>query len=472
MRSTGAAPSGAHAPHRACPSEVQLVRATRPAPGGLGARARAAAAAAALVAGAVTVAAVVGIAQVPRPVVAAAALGPATAALRAPLAALHSDGCCDGRCRGAPAVALSPSPSSPSSPSAPATTCSASEEAGRLCECLVLGVPGAAGSSRPAADVAAMSIFDRRADVVSGLYKAGLCSLSECLAASDAELAAMCLSCAPGYLQVPGDVGEKHLPAVTVTSCADCAKLCDGIAGCRAYSCGKTTRQCKLDSLTVPVMPSEASDKDVTVCSKEASLALPPQLPQPAGRRLLGECDCSRCTGVGLQGLQGTGSSDCADDPSWVDPVNGDAKCSSWVGYGCDDAWDGYSPASVVKAKCPRTCGLCTAEPSTTSEKDSLPASTPAPEPPEDVKAATLEKREVDTESTDRGSGSTHYLDRQDVDCKGNPISGFKMQTTDEMKKISYKLQCGTGANLDVSEVSLPRVAASSNVQAYLLMRH
>ena len=77
--------------------------------------------------------------------------------------------------------------------------------------------------------------------------------------------------------------------------------------------------------------------------------------------------------------------------------------------------------------------------------------------------AATLENKAVDAERTDRGSGSTHFLDRQDVDCKDNPISGFKMRTTDEMKKISYKVQCGTGATLDVSEVSLPLAVASSN---------
>jgi len=69
--------------------------------------------------------------------------------------------------------------------------------------------------------------------------------------------------------------------------------------------------------------------------------------------------------------------------------------------------------------------------------------------------AATLENKQVDTERTDRGSGSTHFLDRQDVDCKGSPIAGFQMQTTDEMRKISYKIQCGTGATLDVSEVSI-----------------
>jgi hypothetical protein len=86
-------------------------------------------------------------------------------------------------------------------------------------------------------------------------------------------------------------------------------------------------------------------------------------------------------------------------------------------------------------------------------------------------KAATLENKEVDTESTDRGSGSTHFLDRQDVDCKEYPISGFKMQTIDEMTKISYKIQCAMGANLDVSKVSLLLAVASPKVQACLILR-
>jgi hypothetical protein len=68
-------------------------------------------------------------------------------------------------------------------------------------------------------------------------------------------------------------------------------------------------------------------------------------------------------------------------------------------------------------------------------------------------KAATLEQKEVDTASTDSVTRSTHFLDRQDVDCKEYPMSGFKMQTTDEMTKISYRISCAMGANLDVSEV-------------------
>jgi hypothetical protein len=85
-------------------------------------------------------------------------------------------------------------------------------------------------------------------------------------------------------------------------------------------------------------------------------------------------------------------------------------------------------------------------------------------------KAATLEQKEVDTSSTDRGTGSTHFLDRQDVDCKEYPMSGFKMQTTDEMTKISYRISCAMGANLDVSEVifSATLLLSVPSLQAYL----
>jgi hypothetical protein len=287
--------------HGAC--EVQLVRATKRVGGGPG-LARAAASAAALVAGAVAVAVLVSIPQRPRTVAETGAalfssLAPATP-LRPPLTLL-SDACCEGHCRGAPpapaqgmqggamAVRLNLSDAALAS-----TTCSSSEAAGRLCECLVVGVPGSR-RSRPAAEVAAMSAVHRRAHVISGLYQGGHCSLSQCLAASDSALATLCLPCAPGYLQVPGDIGEKHLPVVTVKSCTDCATLCDGIAGCVAYSCSKTEMQCRLDSKTVP------GNKDLAVCSKETSLTLP----QPAGRRLLGECDCSKCARASLQDLQG-----------------------------------------------------------------------------------------------------------------------------------------------------------------------
>ena len=282
--------------HGAC--EVQLVRATKRPAQVLG-LARAAASAAALVAGAVAVAVLVSMPQRPRTVDETGAslfssLASATP-LRPPPTRL-SDACCEGHCRGdiqdvdggAMAARLNLSDAALAS-----TTCSSSEAAGRLCECLVVGVPGS-GRSRPAAEVAAMSAVNRRAHVISSLYQGGRCSLSQCLEASDSALATLCLPCAPGYLQVPGDVGEKHLPEVTVKSCTDCATLCDGIAGCVAYSCSKTEMQCRLDSKTV------LGNKDLAVCAKEASLTSP----QPAGRRLLGECDCSKCARASLQDLQ------------------------------------------------------------------------------------------------------------------------------------------------------------------------
>jgi hypothetical protein len=273
--------------HGSC--QLQLVRATKRASGnGL---ARVAASAAALVAGAVAVAVLVSMPQRPRSV---AETGAALFSSVAPASA-----CCEG-CMGAPvqgmqggamAVRLNLSDAARAS-----TTCSSSEAAGRLCECLVVGVPGSA-RSLPASEVAEMSAVHRRAHVISGLYQGGRCSLPQCLAASDSALATLCLPCAPGYLQVLGDIGEKHLPVVTVKSCTDCARLCDGIGGCVAYSCSKTEMECRLDSKTVPGL---AANKDLAVCSKEASLTLP----QPAGRRLLGECDCSKCARASIQDLQ------------------------------------------------------------------------------------------------------------------------------------------------------------------------
>lgn len=54
-------------------------------------------------------------------------------------------------------------------------------------------------------------------------------------------------------------------------------------------------------------------------------------------------------------------SETCADEAGWVDPIstNG-ATCDSWTGFApCNWDREGYSPASVVQAKCPKTCGLC-----------------------------------------------------------------------------------------------------------------
>ena len=68
--------------------------------------------------------------------------------------------------------------------------------------------------------------------------------------------------------------------------------------------------------------------------------------------------------------------------------------------------------------------------------------------------AATLETKELRTPETAYGNGATHYLDRQDVDCGGSPISKFHMRTLGDRTKISFGLQCSDGASLDVVEVS------------------
>ena len=53
-------------------------------------------------------------------------------------------------------------------------------------------------------------------------------------------------------------------------------------------------------------------------------------------------------------------SANCADAEGWVDPISKQATCADWADYKpCADSWEGYSPASVVQAKCRKTCGLC-----------------------------------------------------------------------------------------------------------------
>ena len=67
--------------------------------------------------------------------------------------------------------------------------------------------------------------------------------------------------------------------------------------------------------------------------------------------------------------------------------------------------------------------------------------------------SAPLTNKQVDIDSTSRGSGESYYLDRQNVDCGGSPMSGFEMRTVKEMSEISYRIQCSEGADLPVHEV-------------------
>ena len=50
----------------------------------------------------------------------------------------------------------------------------------------------------------------------------------------------------------------------------------------------------------------------------------------------------------------------CGDTLDWLDPVASDGTtCSRWIGYDCNEAFDGYSSPAVVLAECPKTCGVC-----------------------------------------------------------------------------------------------------------------
>ena len=50
----------------------------------------------------------------------------------------------------------------------------------------------------------------------------------------------------------------------------------------------------------------------------------------------------------------------CEDVPGWDDPVDSSSTgCEGWVGYDCNEAFDGWSAPSVVLQACPETCGLC-----------------------------------------------------------------------------------------------------------------
>ena len=71
---------------------------------------------------------------------------------------------------------------------------------------------------------------------------------------------------------------------------------------------------------------------------------------------------------------------------------------------------------------------------------------------------APLTNTQVDTDATDRGTGATHFLDRQDVDCGGSPMSGFHLRTVEEMSKLTYRIKCSAGADLDVHEVLCPHL--------------
>jgi hypothetical protein len=75
----------------------------------------------------------------------------------------------------------------------------------------------------------------------------------------------------------------------------------------------------------------------------------------------------------------------------------------------------------------------------------------PPPQPPADAPPAPLTLSEVNTEESDRGTGESFYLDRQNVDCGSDPINGFQMRTIDG-SSLTYRLECAAGANLDQTE--------------------
>ncbi len=261
------------------------------------------------------------------------------------------------------------------------TQCNRDPVAGRMCECLVQGAP-ARRAPRSAADVAAMGLADVRRNIVTELSNAGLCRRSDCSAMKEQALADLCLPCAQGYLQLPGSRAAVTARE-TVLECSQCADQCSQNASCKSYECSKAMLQCVHNSEAQPMTP--AGHKDFDFCSKESAV-LPELSKQGAGRHLLqdeGGCDCSRCqdgtesmysllkdrvAALARQELRQRAllkdlSDACADAPNWVDPVGGKATCGDWDGFDCSlDFGDQFSPPAIVKVKCPRTCGLCSAE--------------------------------------------------------------------------------------------------------------
>ena len=71
-------------------------------------------------------------------------------------------------------------------------------------------------------------------------------------------------------------------------------------------------------------------------------------------------------------------NSGCADDHTWIDPVNGVIGCWGWARYNCHIVYPGYSFPSVVLSRCPKTCGIC----NDTEVRTTVAATTPAPTPP------------------------------------------------------------------------------------------
>ena len=67
------------------------------------------------------------------------------------------------------------------------------------------------------------------------------------------------------------------------------------------------------------------------------------------------------------------------------------------------------------------------------------------------VQAGDTSERETGWE--ERGNGATHFLDRQDVDCDGAPLTGFVLKTEGEGddRRLAYAFTCMEGAGLDAA---------------------
>jgi len=115
-----------------------------------------------------------------------------------------------------------------------------------------------------------------------------------------------------------------------------------------------------------------------------------------------------------------------------------------------------------IKLESMDTCRLSEA-PCTCETRDNCRKKTdsvPDKEPQQDTDASgdadtsdtgPAEVKEFETAWEARGDGATHFLDRQDVDCRGAPMTGFVLQTEGEGdgRRLAYAFTCLEAAGLD-----------------------
>ena len=89
--------------------------------------------------------------------------------------------------------------------------------------------------------------------------------------------------------------------------------------------------------------------------------------------------------------------------------------------------------------------------------------------PPE--KLIEITQRTEKTAKTDIGNRKTHFLDRQTVDCSGDPIAAFRLQTVDESSRIRYKFKCAKGLDFSAPQERMTSAEDDGNGKLVFLDR-